>query len=117
VWNHGNVTEKPKNCTNCEELETVLKQQQVELPNLMLPIISVTNSNQSQYFCYQGVAVYRGAQKTIQLTIPQVCNATTFMASKHDSEFSSTEILVHLLITTQRHILTGGVQQPSRPKV
>jgi hypothetical protein len=50
VWYHGNVTEKLKICTNCEELETVLKQQQVELPNLMLAIISVANSNQSQYY-------------------------------------------------------------------
>jgi hypothetical protein len=73
----------------------------VELPNLMLAIISVANSNQSQYYYFQGAAVYRGAQKTIQLTIPQVCNATTFMASKHDPEFSSTQILVHFLITTQ----------------
>jgi len=101
VWNHGNVTEKLEICTNCEELETVLKQQQVELPNLMLAIISVANSNQSQYYYFQGAAVYRGAQKTIQLTIPQVCNATSFMASKHDPEFSSTQILVHFLITTQ----------------
>jgi hypothetical protein len=35
----------------------------VELPNLMLAIISVANSNQSQYYYYQGAAVYRGAQR------------------------------------------------------
>jgi hypothetical protein len=54
----------------------------------MLAIISVANSNQIQYYYYQGAAVYRGAQKN-----HPVNNATTSMASKHDLEFSSTQIL------------------------